>query len=88
MEHRPDAVAMFVHQREQILRRDEARDLPTRDVAPFRAVAQAVANDDLMLAARVQRGDEIGADEARAAGDDDQALASRVGGIRLSISRV
>src|SRR3546814_287716 len=53
----------------QLLRRDHVLDLVVGEVAPLVALAQAVA-DDHRLAALAEGGDEIGADEAGAAGDE------------------
>src|SRR3546814_4778467 len=56
----------------QLLRRDHVLDLVVGEVAPLVALAQAVA-DDHRLAALAEGGDEIGADEAGAAGDEKRS---------------
>src|SRR3546814_4051471 len=62
----------------QLLRRDHVLDLVVGEVAPLVALAQAVA-DDHRLAALAEGGDEIGADEAGAAGDEKHGRGESLG---------
>ena len=56
----------------QFGRSNEAAQQMLGDVPPFLPVAQPVAKDNLPLSLFGQCGDDVGADEAGAAGDDDQ----------------
>ncbi len=53
------------------LGRDDGGELALGEVAPFVAVAEPVADDEIMPSARLERSDQIGADETGAAGDED-----------------
>jgi hypothetical protein len=62
----------------QFLGRDDVLDLVVRQVAPLVAGAQAIANHHV-VAALGESGDQVGADESGAAGDEEHARASPKG---------
>ena len=75
--HRPhvhdrlDVARPLVEEGQELLGRDRLGDAGFLEVAPLLARAHAVAHDDLAAAPGHERGDDVRADEAGAAGDDD-----------------
>jgi hypothetical protein len=58
--------------------RDEGGKLALGEVASFLVAAEPVADDDLAAAALLEPGDQVRADEAGAAGDDDHRMGAAV----------
>ncbi|MDT4876905.1 hypothetical protein FQZ97_1123820 [compost metagenome] len=75
MDHRLDAVGVTLQLLEQLFRRPQVGDGVFGDVLPLGEVGrlQPVADDDVPGAALAQAGDDVGADEARAAGHHNHA---------------
>ena len=71
MEDRLDGALARIQEIEQLFRRDQVGKIAFGDVAPLLVTAQPVTDHDIALAGRLQGSDEIGTDEAGAAGDDD-----------------
>src|SRR5712691_3450584 len=78
MEDRGDraAPARVSEERRELLRRNDSGKLALGEVAPFLAAAEAVAYNEIALAALLEGGDQIGADESGAAGNDDHSRRS------------
>ena len=60
-----------VEEGRQRLGRDQRGQFALSQIAPFLAVAEPVADDEVGSPALIERGHEIRADEAGAAGDED-----------------
>ena len=58
----------------QRLGRDERRELALAEIAPFLVGAEPVADDNVGQAPLFQRRDEVRADEAGTAGNEDHGL--------------
>ncbi len=71
MEERADGAGMIGEKRQERLGRNDRRELALGEVAPLRLMAQAVADDDVMLVPFLERGREVRAEEAGTTGDDD-----------------
>ncbi len=56
---------------------DEGRELALAEIAPFLVAAEPVADDDVGQASLFQRRDQVRADEAGAAGDEDHGRGYR-----------
>jgi hypothetical protein len=78
MKHRLDGAAMVGEEIEQLLRRQDVGQLSFGDVAPLVALAEVVAEHQVGAAARLEGGQQVGADEAGPAGDDDHEDADPV----------
>jgi len=73
MEYRSDVVVEIAVARaeQELFLVEVIRDRAVGEIAEFVATRQIVDGDDVRLAARVQRLDDIRADEPCSAGDDD-----------------
>ena len=71
MKDRVEPLRMLGEEGHQRLGRDQRRQFALSQIAPFVAVAEPVADDEIGSPALFERGDEIRADEAGAAGDED-----------------
>ena len=89
MQHRGDVVVEVAvgEADEELVLVDVVGDLAVDEVAELVGAREVVDGDDARLAARVERLDEVGADEAGGAGDDDVHDGCPRGGLRLQSSR-
>jgi hypothetical protein len=71
MEDDADLAPMPLEEVEQRFRRQQRREPALAEVAPLVVAAEPVADDEIRLAALLERRNQIRADEAGAAGDDD-----------------
>jgi len=71
MEHGLDIAAPVFQIIEQFLGRDDRQQFALAEVAPFFAGAQPIGYDQALAAARLESRDQVRADEARAARNDD-----------------
>jgi hypothetical protein len=65
------APAPVTEERHQLIGCDDGGELAFCEVVPLLAPAETVADDKIVPPALLERGDQVGADEAGAAGDDD-----------------
>ena len=65
------AQRIALHTREQLLRRNNVLVMKAKQVLPFFIGTELVDEQQLPVAARIEFGDGVAADETGSAGDDD-----------------